>query len=168
MAVAVYPGTFDPLTRGHEDVMRRAARIFDRAILAVADSRGKNPIFSAQERVEIAREALADCPNIEVIGFSGLLRDFVVSNKANVIVRGLRWVGSATRRGSYARRVLFTCPNFRSKQRRAAALRWMPKQPLVAYMQHLKCLHRRSSRSNERERCCPRDRWRGLHRLASL
>ena len=92
MAVAVYPGTFDPLTRGHEDVMRRAARIFDRAILAVADSRGKNPIFSAQERVEIAREALADCPNIEVIGFSGLLRDFVVSNKANVIVRGLRSV----------------------------------------------------------------------------
>jgi pantetheine-phosphate adenylyltransferase len=92
MAVAVYPGTFDPLTRGHEDVMRRAARIFDRAILAVADSRGKNPIFSAEERVEIAREALADCPNIEVIGFSGLLRDFVVSNKANVIVRGLRSV----------------------------------------------------------------------------
>jgi len=92
MAIAVYPGTFDPLTRGHEDIMKRAARIFDKAILGVADSRSKNPIFSQAERLEIAREALAPYPNVEVVGFSGLLRDFVLSQKADAIVRGIRSV----------------------------------------------------------------------------
>lgn len=92
MAIAVYPGTFDPLTRGHEDIMRRAARIFDKAILGVATSSSKNPIFSQDERVAIAREALAPYPNVEVVGFSGLLRDFVRSQGATVIVRGIRSV----------------------------------------------------------------------------
>ncbi|GAB2895750.1 pantetheine-phosphate adenylyltransferase [Uliginosibacterium flavum] len=90
--IAVYPGTFDPLTRGHEDLVRRSARIFDHIILGVAASSGKNPLFSLAERVEIAHEVLADQPNIEVLGFSGLLIDFVREKRAGVIVRGLRAV----------------------------------------------------------------------------
>ena len=64
MAIAVYPGTFDPLTAGHEDIMRRASRIFDQAILGISESKSKNPIFSHEERLEIAREALAPYPNV--------------------------------------------------------------------------------------------------------
>ncbi len=90
--VAVYPGTFDPLTRGHEDLVRRSARIFDRLVLGVADSPGKRPLFSLAERVALAREVLADAPNVEVVGFSGLLIDFVRDQGASVIVRGLRAV----------------------------------------------------------------------------
>jgi pantetheine-phosphate adenylyltransferase len=92
MAIAVYPGTFDPLTRGHEDIVRRAARIFERVVLGVADSRAKNPVFTQQERIQIAGEVLAAYPNVQVVGFSGLLRDFVRSQNAEVIVRGLRAV----------------------------------------------------------------------------
>jgi pantetheine-phosphate adenylyltransferase len=90
--VAVYPGTFDPLTRGHEDLVRRAARLFPRVIVAVADSRGKRPIFDMKERVEIAREVLGDLPNVEVHGFSGLLLDFLKEQDARIVVRGLRAV----------------------------------------------------------------------------
>ena len=90
--VAVYPGTFDPLTRGHEDLVRRAARLFPRVIVAVADSRGKRPIFEMDERVEIAREVLGDLPNVEVHGFSGLLLDFLKEQDARIVVRGLRAV----------------------------------------------------------------------------
>lgn len=90
--VAVYPGTFDPLTRGHEDLVRRSARIFDRLVLGVADSPGKRPLFSLAERLALAREVLADAPNVEVVGFSGLLIDFVREQGASVIVRGLRAV----------------------------------------------------------------------------
>lgn len=90
--IAVYPGTFDPLTRGHEDLLRRCARMFDHIILGVAESRGKQPLFSLAERVEIAREVLGDLPNIEVLGFSGLLINFVRERGASVIVRGLRAV----------------------------------------------------------------------------
>ncbi len=90
--VAVYPGTFDPLTRGHEDLVRRSARIFDRLVLGVADSPGKRPLFSLAERLALAREVLADEPNVEVVGFSGLLIDFVREQGASVIVRGLRAV----------------------------------------------------------------------------
>jgi pantetheine-phosphate adenylyltransferase len=89
---AVYPGTFDPLTLGHEDQVRRAARLFDRVILAVADSRAKRPFFTLDERVDMAREVLADVPNIEVAGFSGLLMKFVQERGARVVVRGLRAV----------------------------------------------------------------------------
>jgi len=92
MAIAVYPGTFDPLTRGHEDIVRRAATIFGRLVVGVADSRSKKPFFTQQERIDIAREALSGCPNVQVEGFSGLLRDFVRSQNAGVIVRGLRAV----------------------------------------------------------------------------
>jgi pantetheine-phosphate adenylyltransferase len=92
MAIAVYPGTFDPLTRGHEDIARRAAKIFGRLVIGVADSRSKKPFFSQDERLTIAREVLAQYPNVEVAGFSGLLSDFVRSKNAGVIVRGLRAV----------------------------------------------------------------------------
>ncbi len=87
---AVYPGTFDPITLGHEDLVRRAARLFDTVILAVADSRAKRPFFALDERVDMAREVLKDMPNVEVMGFSGLLMEFVRSHNARVVVRGLR------------------------------------------------------------------------------
>jgi len=92
MVIAVYPGTFDPLTRGHEDIVRSAAKIFDRLVVGVAGSRSKGPLFTQEERIEIAREVLGGFPNVSVAGFSGLLRDFVRSQNAGVIVRGLRAV----------------------------------------------------------------------------
>jgi pantetheine-phosphate adenylyltransferase len=92
MLTAVYPGTFDPITRGHEDIVRRASRLFDRVIVAVAENRNKNPFFSLQERVEMARQILADVPGVEVEGFSGLLIDFAASHQATTVLRGLRAV----------------------------------------------------------------------------
>ncbi|MEO8165102.1 MAG: pantetheine-phosphate adenylyltransferase [Betaproteobacteria bacterium] len=89
---AVYPGTFDPITRGHEDLVRRAANLFDELIVAVADSRGKRPFFEVDERVAMAREALAGFPNVRVEGFSGLLMDFLHRHDARIILRGLRAV----------------------------------------------------------------------------
>jgi pantetheine-phosphate adenylyltransferase len=89
---AVYPGTFDPMTLGHEDLMRRAAQLFDRLILAVAVGHHKNTMFSIDERLEIAREMAAPYPNVEVSSFNGLLRDFVVANHGKVVIRGLRAV----------------------------------------------------------------------------
>ena len=92
MLKVVYPGTFDPFTKGHEDLVRRAAKLFDRVIVAIADSESKRPMFSADERIEMAREVLAPYPNVEVAGFSGLLMDFVLSVGATTILRGLRAV----------------------------------------------------------------------------
>ena len=92
MKKAVYPGTFDPITRGHEDLVRRAARLFDHMMVAVADSKSKKPFFSLDDRIQMAREVLAGIPNIEVIGFSGLLMDFMREHQAKVIIRGLRAV----------------------------------------------------------------------------
>ena len=89
---AVYPGTFDPITLGHEDLARRASRLFDRVILAVADSHAKRPFFTLDERVEMAQEVLRDLHNVEVMGFSGLLMKFVQDQGARVVVRGLRAV----------------------------------------------------------------------------
>lgn len=91
-SVAVYPGTFDPFTRGHEDLVRRAARLFEKIIVAVAQSHGKAPIFAQNERVEIARAILAPFPNVEVVGFEGLLMDFLHAKQARLILRGLRAV----------------------------------------------------------------------------
>ena len=90
--VAVYPGTFDPLTRGHEDLVRRAAKLFDRVVVGIAESRTKRPCFTLEERVDIARELLAPYPNVEVRGFDCLLMDFLRENGSKVIVRGLRAV----------------------------------------------------------------------------
>ena len=92
MVIAVYPGTFDPLTRGHEDLVRRASGLFDKLVVGVADSKNKSPFFSLEERLSIAEEVLGHYPNVEVRGFSGLLKEFVRQNNARVIVRGLRAV----------------------------------------------------------------------------
>lgn len=90
--VAVYAGTFDPLTRGHEDIARRAAKIFDHVIVAIAASEKKKPLFDLAERIEIARDSLSDLPNIEVKGFTSLLMQFARNEHADVVVRGLRAV----------------------------------------------------------------------------
>lgn len=89
---AVYPGTFDPITRGHEDLVRRASRLFDEIVVAIAESRGKAPFFSLEERVALAREVLADVPGVRVEGFSSLLIDFAAKHQAHVVLRGLRAV----------------------------------------------------------------------------
>src|SRR5207302_10251861 len=92
MIKAVYPGTFDPLTRGHEDLVRRASRLFDSVILGVADSRAKRTFFPLQERIDMAREVLGGVKNLKVVGFDGLLIDFVLQQDARVVLRGLRAV----------------------------------------------------------------------------
>ena len=89
---AVYPGTFDPITAGHEDLTRRASKLFDSVIIAVADSKSKTPLFTLNERVAIARESLRDLKNVEVMGFSGLLMNFVQQHDARVVLRGVRAV----------------------------------------------------------------------------
>ncbi len=90
----VYPGTFDPLTLGHEDLVRRASRLFDTVVVAIADSEAKRPFFSAQERIEMAREVLRPYSNVEVTGFSALLMQFVEDQGAQAILRGLRAVSA--------------------------------------------------------------------------
>ena len=90
--LAVYPGSFDPLTNGHVDIITRGARLFDRIIVAILVNAEKAPLFSMAERVEIARVVFKDYPNVEVDTFDGLLVDYVERRKANVIVRGLRAV----------------------------------------------------------------------------
>jgi pantetheine-phosphate adenylyltransferase len=90
--LAVYPGTFDPMTLGHEDVVRRACQLFDRLIVAVAAGHHKKSLFTMQERVEMAREALAPYPQVTVESFSGLVRDFVVERGGKAMVRGVRAV----------------------------------------------------------------------------
>jgi pantetheine-phosphate adenylyltransferase len=92
MIKAVYPGTFDPLTRGHEDLVRRASRLFDSLVVGVADSRAKRTFFTLAERVAMAREVLGDEQRVEVVGFDGLLIDFVRRQGARVVLRGLRAV----------------------------------------------------------------------------
>ena len=89
---AVYPGTFDPITTGHQDLVRRAAGIFDRVIVAIAANTHKAPLFSLEKRVELARRVLADLANVEVHGYSGLTVDFARQYQDAVIVRGLRAV----------------------------------------------------------------------------
>jgi len=88
----LYPGTFDPITKGHSDLIERAARLFDRVIVAVAASPKKNPLFPLEQRVELAREVTAHLPNVEVVGFSNLLVHFVKQQNANILLRGLRAV----------------------------------------------------------------------------
>jgi len=89
---AVYPGTFDPITNGHDDLVQRAARLFDDVIVAVAHSQPKRPFFSLEERVSLARAVLERYPNVKVIGFAGLLSEFVKEQRSGVILRGLRAV----------------------------------------------------------------------------
>ena len=89
---AVYPGTFDPMTLGHDDLMRRASQLFDRLIVAVAAGHHKRTMFTIAERLDMARELAAPYGNVEVVAFRGLLRDFVVERGGKVVVRGLRAV----------------------------------------------------------------------------
>lgn len=88
--IALYPGTFDPITNGHTDLVRRAARLFDEVIVAVAANPQKKPLFNLPERVELARAVLADIKSVKVIGFDNLLIDCVRQHGGNVILRGLR------------------------------------------------------------------------------
>ena len=90
--IAVYPGTFDPFTRGHEDLVRRASRLFAHVVVGIAESHSKKPIFPLEERVEMATEMIKDLPNVKIFGFSGLLMDFLRERNARVILRGLRAV----------------------------------------------------------------------------
>lgn len=86
----IYPGTFDPMTRGHEDIVRRAAGLFHEVVVAVAHNPGKKPFFGLDERVELARDVLQDCANVSVVGFSGLLMQFVQAQGSSIVIRGLR------------------------------------------------------------------------------
>lgn len=92
MVIAVYPGTFDPITSGHEDLVRRASGVFGEVVVAVADSRAKGTLFTYEERLEIAREVLRPFDNVRVEGFGGLLKDFVERVGGRVVMRGLRGV----------------------------------------------------------------------------
>jgi pantetheine-phosphate adenylyltransferase len=89
---AVYPGTFDPITNGHRDLVRRAAGMFERVVVAIAANPGKAPMFSLEERVRLARMVVEDLPNVSVMGYSGLTVDFAHEHKLSIIVRGLRAV----------------------------------------------------------------------------
>jgi len=89
---AVYPGTFDPITNGHEDLIQRASRLFTEVVVGVAQSQAKRPFFTLEERVSLAREVLSPYANVSVRGFSGLLSEFVKDQGATVILRGLRAV----------------------------------------------------------------------------
>jgi len=89
---AIYPGTFDPITNGHSDLIQRAARLFDKVIVAIAANPKKAPLFNLEERVELAREVLVGVDNVEVCGFDSLLADFAHQQGAKVILRGLRAV----------------------------------------------------------------------------
>ena len=90
MDKVIYPGTFDPFTCGHEDLVRRASRLFDQVVVAVAVSSGKKPFFTLDERVDMAQQVLTDCTNVSVMPFSGLLMNFLQQQEARIILRGLR------------------------------------------------------------------------------
>jgi pantetheine-phosphate adenylyltransferase len=89
---AMYPGTFDPITNGHHDLVRRAASIFDRVIVAIAANPNKTPMFSLQTRIDLAQQVLHDLPNVQVVGYSGLTVEFARKNDLSVVMRGLRAV----------------------------------------------------------------------------
>ena len=90
MRTAIYPGSFDPLTNGHLDVVQRAAKLFDRVVVAVAENEGKNPLFTLNERLALVKKSIVHLPNVEADSFDCLLVEYVVSRKAQAIVRGLR------------------------------------------------------------------------------
>ena len=90
MKIGVYPGSFDPVTEGHMDIIKRSAKMFDKVIVAVAKNYSKKPLFTAEERTELIQRSLQDMPNVEVDSFEGLLMDYIHSKNAQVIIKGLR------------------------------------------------------------------------------
>ena len=92
MNIAVFPGTFDPTTLGHFDIIQRSSKLFDKLIVGVADSPNKKPLFDLNKRVELMKSCTDKLDNVEVLGFSGMFSDFILENKANVLVRGIRTV----------------------------------------------------------------------------
>ena len=90
MTVAIYPGSFDPVTLGHYDIIKRSSKIFDHVIVGVLNNTSKTPLFSLEERVKMLKDAVIDLPNVSVESFEGLLVDFVKQKKTNVVIRGLR------------------------------------------------------------------------------
>lgn len=92
MSIAVYPGSFDPLTNGHLDIIRRSTRLFDRVLVSVLENEGKSPLFSVRERMELISRSAEDIPGIEVHSFSGLLVEFMRRVNATVVIRGIRAV----------------------------------------------------------------------------
>lgn len=92
MKTAIYPGTFDPITNGHSELVERASRLFDRVIVAIADNKNKRPRLTLDKRIALCREVLAPLKNIEVCGFDTLLTDFARANNAKIVIRGLRAV----------------------------------------------------------------------------
>jgi pantetheine-phosphate adenylyltransferase len=90
--IAIYPGSFDPITSGHLDVIERGSRIFGRLVVAILQNESKAPLFSAEDRVEMLREVVTPFPNVEVASFHGLLADFAMAQKASVILRGIRFI----------------------------------------------------------------------------
>ena len=92
MNIAVYPGTFDPITYGHFDLIERASRLFDKVIVAISASPGKGPTLALETRIALAEEVVGELANVEVIGFSGLLTDLLAEQQARIILRGLRAV----------------------------------------------------------------------------
>ncbi|MBR5047830.1 MAG: pantetheine-phosphate adenylyltransferase, partial [Eubacterium sp.] len=93
MSKAIYPGTFDPLTRGHLYVIRRASVIFDEVVVGLLNNSAKNPLFSVQERMDMIKEVTSDIPNVQIVPFDGLLMHFAQEQKANVVLRGIRTGG---------------------------------------------------------------------------
>jgi pantetheine-phosphate adenylyltransferase len=92
MTIAIYPGTFDPITNGHVDLVSRASKLFDKVIVAIAINPGKTPTFNLNERIDLVQQTLAEMTNVEISGFEGLLVDVAKQKNANVIIRGLRAV----------------------------------------------------------------------------
>ena len=92
MNIAIYPGTFDPITRGHVDILERASSLFDQVILAIATSKSKKPLFNLQERIELASKSLSHLENVRMDALTGLTVDFARENSANIIIRGIRTV----------------------------------------------------------------------------
>ncbi|NWN83942.1 MAG: pantetheine-phosphate adenylyltransferase [Halomonas sp.] len=92
MNIAVYPGTFDPITNGHFDLIERAARLFDKVLVAIATSPGKGPMLDLDTRIALTRDVVSDLDNVDVVGFSGLMTDFMKQHQARVLLRGLRAV----------------------------------------------------------------------------
>ena len=92
---ALYPGTFDPITNGHADLIERASQLFSHVIVAIASNPSKKPLFTLEERVEMIKKVTADLPNVEVVGFTGLLADFADEQNATILIRGLRAVADS-------------------------------------------------------------------------